>query len=543
LRDENGKLMGYQSAVMDITERKLAEAELLKIQKQYRDLVESTSDLVTRVDVNGHFLFMNHTARKIYGFVSEDCVGRLAFDFIHPEDRAATEVAFQAWLKSGMEEFKFENRMVDISGQIHYMEWLIRSEHDENGNVKGFASTARDISDRKNAEAEKVKLEEQARQLQKTESLGRMSGAIAHHFNNQLQVVMGYLEMVIGDLPLSSPSIVNLTIAMQATKKASEVSGLLLSYLGQKPVKLESLDLTELCHTILPVLQAGMPKDIVMETDLPSPGPFISADAKQIRQLLTNLAINAWEAIGDKAGIIRIAVRTVSSRDIPASHRFPVQWCPLEQQYVCLEVRDSGCGIEEKDIENLFDPFFSTKFAGRGLGLSVVLGIVRAHSIAITVESGIGGGSVFRVFFSLSPQPPERRIPKVPNIIFGDTVLLVEDNNAVREVTRIVLVDLGFTVFQARDGVEAVEIFEQHKDEISWLFCDLTMPRMGGWETIFAIRTIRHDLPVVLASGYDDVRAMEGEHPELPDFFLQKPYDMNKLCEMTGRSTVIARSS
>jgi CheY-like chemotaxis protein len=106
----------------------------------------------------------------------------------------------------------------------------------------------------------------------------------------------------------------------------------------------------------------------------------------------------------------------------------------------------------------------------------------------------------------------------------------------VREVTRIVLVDLGFTVFQARDGVEAVEIFEQHKDEISWLFCDLTMPRMGGWETIFAIRMIRHDLPVVLASGYDDVRVMNGEHSELPDFFLQKPYDMNKLCEMTGRS-------
>jgi CheY-like chemotaxis protein len=187
----------------------------------------------------------------------------------------------------------------------------------------------------------------------------------------------------------------------------------------------------------------------------------------------------------------------------------------------------------------LFDPFFSTKFTGRGLGLSIVLGIAKTHTAVITVENRINGGSVFKVFFPLSNQSPLHQadqIAKAPEIAAGGTVLLVEDGAALREMARIALVRFGFTVLQAKDGIEAVEIFGQHKDEISCLFSDLTMPRMGGWETISALRAIRHDLPVVLASGYDEANVMAGEHSELPDFFLNKPYDLDKLGDMIGRA-------
>ncbi len=836
-----------REARINSANRIVAENALRKSQNQYFNLVEGTSDLVTRVSADGHLLFSNHAAFEIYGLAPEECIGRLAFDFIHPEDRGATEIAFQSWLKSCREGFSYENRMMGIDGRIHYLAWSIRSEHDENGNVSGFASTGRDITERKRleeaiqererrscaqriiisklavcdaitsgdipaamrrlteeasaaiqverasvwllsedseilrcialfeaktrrhsegailrsttcpsyfeailaenlidagdarkdprtsefttdylvplgitsmldvgiqmggkvagvvclehvgdmrvwhsddesfattiaslaaqsltnaerrrvekellasegkyrslfessryaimtieppswrftsgnpealkmfgaknegeflsrepwelspelqpdgrasdekakemiekamrdgsnffewthkrisgeefpatvllsrtikqdqdmvlqatvnditeskrAEEEKAKLEEQNSQLQKSESLGRMSGAIAHHFNNKLNVVQGYLEMVIGALPPGDPRAEKLARALQAAQKASEVSGNLLAYLGQVRNQIKSLDLSEICSGCLPVLLGGMPKNVVLETDLPSPGPYISADAKQVQQILSNLVINAWEAIGEEAGTVRLSVKTVPATDIPASCRHPIGWQPREQCYVCLEVSDSGCGIVEKDMENLFDPFFSTKFTGRGLGLSIVLGIVKTHDAVITVENRVGGGSVFSVFFPLSNQIPIRQpdqVAEAPKSAAGATVLLVEDDRALREMTMIALVDSGFAVLQARDGVEAVEVFRQHRDEISCLLSDLTMPRMGGWETISKLRALRHDLPVILASGYDEASVMKGEHPELPDFFLNKPYDLGKLCD------------
>jgi PAS domain S-box-containing protein len=261
---------------------------------------------------------------------------------------------------------------------------------------------------RKRLEAEKAKLEDQNRQLQKAESLGRMSGSIAHIFNNQLQVVQGYLEMVIGELPPGDSHAEKLARALQAAKKASTVSSNLLAYLGQKQVKFEPIDLTEVCHLSLPGIETGKPENVILETDLPAPGPCIKADAKQIQQILTSLVINACEAIDDKAGTVHLSVKIVSNADIPTAYRFPIEWQSREQNYACLEVRDSGCGIKEEDIEKLFDPFFSTKFTGRGLGLSIVFGIVRTHDAAITVESKSSGGSVFSVFFPLSKQIPFR---------------------------------------------------------------------------------------------------------------------------------------
>ena len=180
------------------------------------------------------------------------------------------------------------------------------------------------------------------------------------------------------------------------------MSGLMLTYLGQSFDKHEPLDLSETCRRTLPMLQAIMSGDVVLETDLPSPGPVISANANQIQQVLTNLVTNAREAVGESRGAIHLNVKTVSPAEIPAAHRFPLDWQPQDNAYACLEVTDAGCGIEDKDIENLFDPFFSSKFTGRGMGLAVVMGIVRAHGGVVTVESEPGRGSVFRVFLPVS---------------------------------------------------------------------------------------------------------------------------------------------
>ena len=395
-----------------------------------------------------------------------------------------------------------------------------------------------DITERKRVEEAKEKLELQNQQLQKSESLGRMAGAIAHHFNNQLQVVMMNLQMAIDELPKNVGPVANLAEAMLSARKAAKVSIQMLTYLGQTTAKGEPLDLSDACQRHLPMLRAVMPQNVVLETDLPSPGPAINANTNQIQQILTNLLTNACEAMGEAPGVIRLTVKTVPSADIPAVNRFPIDFHLQGVAYACLKMGDSACGIDAENIDKLFDPFFSTKFTGRGLGLSVVLGIVRAHEGCVTVESQPGKGSVFSVFLPLSAEAiPQKPVPVAqnPKAAGVGTVLVVDDELTLRKVVATALTRSGFTVLAAADGVEALEVFEQHRDEIRCVLCDLTMPRMNGWDTLTALRKLAPGIPVILASGYSEAQVMTGDHPELPQAFLSKPYELPTLREVIAR--------
>jgi signal transduction histidine kinase len=258
--------------------------------------------------------------------------------------------------------------------------------------------------------AEKTELETQNRQLQKAESLGRMAGAIAHHFNNQLQVVMGNLEMAMSDMAECEQLADFLNEAMKATLRASEVSGLMLTYLGQTTGNRNLLDFSDVCRRSLPLLNATLAKEVVLVTDLSAPGPTVRANENQIRQVLTNLVINAREAVDVGKKTIHLIVKQVSAADIPTSSHFPIGWLPQHTEYACLEVSDTGCGIPAQDIEKVFDPFFTTKFTGRGMGLPVTLGIIQAHGGVVTVESEPGRGSVFRVFLPVIKEVQKARL-------------------------------------------------------------------------------------------------------------------------------------
>jgi CheY-like chemotaxis protein len=367
---------------------------------------------------------------------------------------------------------------------------------------------------------------------------------------------MGNLEMAMDDLPRGENPIEILNEAMQAACKASEVSSLMLIYLGQTTAKRESLDISEVCRRSLPMLRAALPKDVILETYLSSPGTAICANENLIRQVLINLVSNAWESIHAGAMTIHLTVRPVSAAEIPASPRFPIDWLPQDNVYACIEVSDTGCGIPDKDIENIFDPFFSSKFTGRGLGLSVVLGIVRTHGGAVTVESKPDRGSIFKVFLPVTTDavlcqlhpiaipsattgtPPPGKSDKTPILEDGGTVLLVEDEEPVRKMTRVMLTRLCYAVLEASDGVEAVELFQQRQNEIRCVLCDLTMPRMGGWETLAALRKISPDIPIILSSGYDKDQVMAGEHAEWPQAFLGKPYKLSDLRETIQKAIV-----
>ena len=521
----------FLATFFDITDRKQAEEALRESEKQYRTLFEATADTVFLIDQEtGSLLDVNPAATRMYGFNREEFIRMTTTDVSAEPEKTA---------KATSEPVPFipirYHRHKD--GTVFPVE-LTASIFELRGR-NTIIATARDITERKKSEEESKQLELQRQQLQKTESLGRMAGAIAHHFNNQLGVVIGNLEMAIDDMPQGAEPVNSLSAAMQAAWKAAEMSSLMLTYLGQTSGKLELLDLCDVCRRSLPLLKAVIPGDVTMETDLPLPGPIIMANAPQIQQALSNLITNAWEAIGDGRGDIHLRVKTVFTVNIPGAFRFPIDWQLRNNAYACLEVKDNGCGIEEKDIEKLFDPFFSTKFTGRGMGLAVVLGIVRAHGGALTVESVPGRGSIFRVFLPVSDeevlwQPDKMAQPLA--IGGGGMVLLVEDEEMLRDMAAAMLKRLGYSVIEAKDGIEAVEVFRQHRNEIRCVLSDLTMPRMNGWETLTALRKLAPDLPVILASGYDEAHVMAGDHPELPQAFLGKPYSLKGLTDAISQA-------
>ncbi len=540
----SGKTFLY-SIIHDINERKLAEEAQRMSEIHLQTIVQTIPDLVWLKDSDGVFLDCNAMFERLYGAEKKDIIGKTDYDFV---DRELADF------------FLEHDRKAMVAGNCSNEEWLTFAADgyrglfdtiktpmcNADGKLIGVLGIARNITERKQAEDEKAELEVQNRQLQKAESLGRMAGAVAHHFNNQLQVVMGNLEMALDDQPLGVNSNESLVSAMQGARKAADVSRLMLTYLGQTPSKQEPTDLSEACRQSLTLLNAAAPKGMILNADFPSSGPVIRADTNQMHQILTNLINNAWEAISDNRGDIGLTVKTYSHADIPNSKRFPIDWQPQSIPYACLEVSDNGCGISNKDIDKIFDPFFTTKFTGRGLGLPVVMGIVKAHGGGISVESEPGLGSTFRIFLPISteelpclPAMPEAQLTgsaeKISRTESGGTVLLIEDDKDVRKMAAMMLTHLRYKVLEAKDGVEAMEIFQQHQDKIRCVLSDLTMPRMDGWDTLAALRKLSPGIPVVLSSGYDEAQVMAGEHSELPNAFLGKPYQLKGLRETINR--------
>jgi CheY-like chemotaxis protein len=242
---------------------------------------------------------------------------------------------------------------------------------------------------------------------------------------------------------------------------------------------------------------------------------------------------NATEANGDGEIEVIVAVGVAPAAVIRTFRRYPQDWQPREESYACLSVSDTGAGMNEETMEQLFDPFFTTKFPGRGLGLAVVLGLVKTHEGAVTVESAPGKGAVFRVFLPLAEHEADQPAPAEPlaSLPVEDRglVLLVEDEAMLRNMAETMLGLLGYDVIAAADGVDAVEVFREHRDEVQCVILDLTMPRMDGWETLAALRKLAPDIPVILTSGYNESQALSGDHLERPQAFLHKPYRMAEL--------------
>ncbi|SHO52751.1 PAS domain S-box-containing protein [Desulfopila aestuarii DSM 18488] len=517
--------------------RRQAEDELRKSEEKYRTIAENTYGMETWQLADGTYKYVSPSCKRITGYTADAFYHdpELLEHIVHPEDRAMLIEHLSISHPPGVQENRgLDFRILSPDGEVRWLSHSCTPVYDTHGQWVGCRGSFREITRSKQSEENRLLQAKKERQINKTTSLQRMGGAIAHHFNNKLQVVIGYLELAMEQLSISETARYSVVSALDAADQAAQVSRMMLTYLGQVKSKREPCDLAVICQECLPTLKNRLRRGLKLEADLHAPGPVINTSTKEIRQILLNTVSNASDATTDDHGCISLRVTVSLATEIASQHRFPQDWQPKDSSYACLEIRDSGCGLSESEIEEIFDPFYSTKLIGRGLGLPVVKGIVKAHGGVVTVESSQSTGSTFRSYFPLS----QKRLSPLPVVVKSTpekrregTVLVVDDDKIVLEITSTLLSSLGYSVLTAMDGIEAIKIFTQHKKEIQFVLSDFAMPRMNGLEALQKLRKISPDLKMILVSGYSEQEVMNGNFREQPHFFLKKPYSKQALKE------------
>ncbi len=513
----------------EITERRKAEEEIRKNEEHLRVALAASDMAVFNQDLDLRYSWMY---RPPLGYTIEQLIGKRDADLLPPDmAQRATEIKRRV-LETGV------GTRGEVEGTWNdkriYFELAVEPLRDTAGRIVGITGASRDITRRKLAEEENRKLEERLQQAQKMEGLGVLAGGIAHDFNNILMAVLGHAELALKEISPMSPARGNLTEITTAAYRAADLCRQMLAYAGRSSFSLERVGLRELVEEMAHLLKTAISKKAILNLNLERGLPPVQADPSQIRQIVMNLLINASEAIGDRSGVITVSVGAMRcDEEFLRKNELREDLAP--GRYIHLEVTDTGTGMDAETRSRIFEPFFSTKFTGRGLGLAAVQGIVRAHKGALKVYTELGKGTTFKILFPALEDVVEGarsgELSSLADWRGQGTILLVDDEESLLALGDRMLEQLGFTVLIAADGLQAVELYREHGKEIDLVLMDLTMPHMDGAEAFGELRRLNPDVRVVLASGYshDDVESrFEGMHL---DGVLQKPYTLAKLRE------------
>lgn len=535
LRYSGDTFIGHQAVARDITERKSTELALKSSEERYRHLVEATGVIPWEADGETFdFSYIGPQVESILGYAQEDWyqTGFWA-SLVHPEDRddAVEFCRSQTELKR---DHEFDYRTIAADGRTRWMRDIV-SVVAKDGSGTLLRGIFVDITEIKEAEEERRQLQEQMQHTQKLESLGVLAGGIAHDFNNLLSGIMGN-----ADLALAHPEDNKecLETVITTSKRAGELCQRLLAYSGRGKIIVQPHDLSSIVQEMGDLLELPVSKKARLDYKIASGLPSIEGDATQIRQVILNLVTNAAESIEHPPGVITV---TTGLTSIDESNNADLStYGDLEPgPHVYFEITDSGCGMDRRMQERMFDPFFSTKFSGRGLGLSAVLGIMQGHGGSIRLKSAVGDGTSIRLLFPVSSKP-------VPSTVGGTksngdwhgegTVLVVDDERVIREFVSAVLRQKGFEVVTAKDGVQAILEFRKHVDELVAVVLDLTMPNMDGAEAHREMQQIREGLPFIVISGFSETEATRSFTETSLAGFIQKPFRGEELLDALKHS-------
>jgi len=396
---------------------------------------------------------------------------------------------------------------------------------DGSGQPRGCVATFQDISTQKLAERKRLDFERRLLQSQKLESIGVLAGGIAHDFNNLLTGVLGHANFARSELARGSANIDHLLAQVETSaQRAADLCRQLLAYAGKGRIVVRLIDLNVAIQQTVPLLNLSVSKKVSLDLQLGASLPPLRGDPSQINQVLLNLVTNASEAIGGESGSVTIRTERVN---VTPMDMLTLTASPEMEPgtFICLEVRDTGCGIAPETISHIFEPFFTTKFVGRGLGLAAVIGIVHGHKGGIRVSSQVGVGTTFELFFPVVATPPKAAAPAPAAALAGrGTVLVVDDDETVREFARTILASVGYQIVTAGDGEEALNKLRRDPMAFDAVLLDLTMPKLDGEDTLMALRLIAPNLPVVLTSGYGEQAVVQRFVGRGLADFLPKPF-------------------
>jgi PAS domain S-box-containing protein len=510
---------GISIYFVDITQRKRHEAEAARL----ATVVGSSDDAILSVSPDGVIQSWNQGAARLYGYTPEEAIGQSVYMLL-PQNRLNEEDRLLERMRRGERVEHFETVRLCKDGRQIHVSISISPIRDAQGTIIGVSGIARDVTAR-------VELEEHARKTQKLESLAVLAGGVAHDFNNLLVPIMGNASLAMELLPEQDPARPLMQEIVQASQRASNLTRQLLAYTGKGKFIVELVDLSELARETSVLLRASIARNVELQLDLAVDLPAVEADVTQMQQVVMNLVINAGEAIGEENGWVR--VRTgLEDIDEPFAGVTFVSGEARPGQYVWLEVRDNGCGMDDATKARIFDPFFTTKFTGRGLGLSAVAGIVRSHGGILNVESAPGQGSTLKLWLpATAAHKSGGAKPQVQELMGRGTILLVDDEDGVRRLAKAALEQYGYTVMLAEDGYQAVDIFSRTAEQVLVVILDLAMPGMRGEETFRRLKAIRPEVPVLLCSGFGELEAARRFQDGGIAGFLQKPYTVVQLAE------------
>jgi len=503
VKDNQGRTIKTYGANQDITERKQAEEALRKSEEKLRLLFTNINDVFYSVDRSGAIIEISSSVERILGYKPAELIGK-SFPSLNILSQESLERALSDTMKvlSGesidMVEYEFiawdnSRRFGEVSG----------SPIIADGKIIAVASVARDITERKRAEAEKAKLEEQLRRSQKLETIGTLAGGIAHDFNNILVPIMGYADMAISSLPPSEPLVDDLKQILTAATRAKELVEQILVFSRQLEMERKPLNLQLIVKEALKLLRPAIPTTVEIRQRIDNSCEKILADAAQMHQVIVNLCTNAYQAMGEKGGLLTIELKQVSVDAATAKFHPNLH----EADYVRLTVSDTGVGMNKAILDRIFEPFFTTKAVnkGTGMGLAVVHGIVRSHHGDILVYSEPGKGTTFHVYLPIVKTEVTTDKKEAPAIPQGrESILVVDDEEVVINVMKKMLERIGYRVEVCSSSIEALKVFRQQPQQYDLVLSDLTMPNMTGLELSAQIQKIRPDLPILIMTGYGE---------------------------------------
>jgi PAS domain S-box-containing protein len=485
----------FMAIIRDITKRMKAENLLKESEERFRRLFETAKDGLLLIEKNtGKIIPVNPAIVELLGYSQEEFLGRGIED---------------VGLLKEMDNFQQLTEKLDKDGYICCTDMTLETKEGKNIIVDSYLidkariiqCNIRDITERKRAQEEREKLESQLFQAQKMEAVGQLAGGIAHDFNNALNVIMGFCTLTQIKMNPDDPCMEYLNEILAATQKAANLTQSLLAFSRKQPITIKPLSLNQTLSTVGKLLLNFLGEDIHLDFRLSERDIVIMGDSGQIDQVMMNLATNARDSMPD-GGTLTISTQLTEIGDeFRRMHGYGEAGT-----YALISVEDSGMGMDDETKQRIFEPFFTTKEVGRGtgLGLAIIYGIVKQHNGYIDVYSELGRGTIFRIYLPAIDVKAEEALSTqyIPLIGGTEMILLVEDEKALRTVTKDLLERYGYRVIEAQDGIDAVQKFAEHKDTINLVLMDVIMPNKNGKEAYQEILAIRPDAHVIFLSGY-----------------------------------------